>query len=76
MIASVKGRRIVKRVPTPVSERTSKEPPSWRTSLATTSMPTPRPAACVTVDAVLKPGCRINCKASLSVSVAVGSSMP
>ena len=44
-------------------------PPSFLTSVATTSMPTPRPAACVSVPAVLKPGSRISCIASSSVSV-------
>jgi hypothetical protein len=76
VIASVNGRRMVKRVPMPRSERTSSVPPSWRTSLATTSMPTPRPAASVTREAVLKPGCRMRRSASPSVSVAVGSSVP
>lgn len=41
--ARVCGRRRVKAVPSPSFERMSSEPPSWRTSLATTSMPTPQP---------------------------------
>ena len=46
----------------------NKPPPSFLTSVATTSMPTPRPAAWVTRPAVLKPGSRISCIASSSVS--------
>ncbi len=48
----------------------NKPPPSFLTSVATTSMPTPRPAACVTWPAVLKPGSKMSCTASSSVSFA------
>ncbi len=50
----------------------NKPPPSFLTSVATTSMPTPRPAACVTWPAVLKPGSNMSCTASSSVSFACG----
>ncbi|VTQ79999.1 Uncharacterised protein [Stenotrophomonas maltophilia] len=46
--ASVCGRRRVKRTPWPRTDWMSTEPPSWRTSLRTTSMPTPRPASWLT----------------------------
>ena len=44
-------------------------PPSRLISVATTSMPTPRPACCVIVPAVEKPGSRMSCIASSSLSV-------
>ena len=43
-----------------------REPPSRLISVATTSMPTPRPACCVTDPAVENPGSRISCIASSS----------
>ena len=42
--ASVNGRRMVNSVPWPRWLSIDSEPPSWRISLQTTSMPTPRPA--------------------------------
>ena len=50
----------------------SSAPPSWRTSLATTSMPTPRPARRLTVSAVEKPGSMISASRSASASTRVG----
>ena len=72
VIASVNGRRIVKRVPWPGVDSMNSAPPSFFTSVATTSMPTPRPACCVRRSAVLKPGSRISCSASSSVSSWLG----
>ena len=46
----------------------NRPPPSFLTSVATTSIPTPRPAAWVTRPAVLKPGSKMSCMASSSVS--------
>ena len=54
----------------------NRPPPSFLTSVATTSMPTPRPAACVTCPAVLKPGSRMSCMASSSVSLACAVGEP
>src|SRR5437870_3113851 len=58
-IAMVSGSLMVKRVPAPTSVSTSMSPPSRVTLVRTTSMPTPRPAAVVTLCAVLKPGRKI-----------------
>ena len=68
--ARVCGRRRVKRVPSPGFESMSIVPPSWRTSEATTSMPTPRPARRLTSSAVEKPGSKISMSRSLSLSTA------
>ena len=71
VIASVYGKRIKKRVPSPLRVSMRIEPPSFLTSLSTTSMPTPRPAACVSSLAVLKPGWRINSTACSSVILSI-----
>src|SRR5579859_7445996 len=75
-MASVKGSRIVNRDPLPWVESMNRPPPSFFTSVATTSMPTPRPAAWVTWPAVLKPGSRMSWTASSSVSFAWASASP
>ncbi len=74
-MASVNGSRTVKFVPCPVTDEMRSEPPSFLTSLATTSIPTPRPADCVTTDAVVKPGDRISCMISSSVTLLSGFNM-
>ncbi len=75
-MARVNGRRIVKREPLPGVDSMKSPPPSFLTSVATTSMPTPRPAACVTRPAVLNPGSRMSCIASSSVSFEWRSARP
>jgi len=68
VIANVYGNRIRKRVPCPAVLSIRIEPPSFLTSLSTTSMPTPRPAACVSSLAVLNPGRKIISTACSSVT--------
>src|SRR6266566_2786210 len=68
VIATVSGRRILKRVPCPASLCTSISPPRRLTFERTTSMPTPRPAAVVTDVAVVRPGRKIRSRMSRSPS--------
>ena len=56
MIASVSGSSMRKRVPSPGAVSSASVPPSSRTALCTTSMPTPRPAARSAASRVEKPG--------------------
>ena len=67
-MARVNGRRTTKRVPCPGRESMVTEPPSCLISLATTSMPTPRPDSWVTWLAVEKPAWKMNCCTSWSGS--------
>src|SRR6185312_10291355 len=64
--ASVNGKRMLKTVPRPRSDSMVSEPPSCRISLATTSMPTPRPDNWLTSLAVENPVCSTKLNNSLS----------
>ena len=67
-MASVSGRRMVKREPSPCFVSMCSAPPSFLISLATTSMPTPRPDSVLTAPAVEKPGSSTSCMMSSSES--------
>ena len=67
-MASVSGRRMVKREPSPGFVSMCSAPPSFLISLATTSMPTPRPESVLTAPAVEKPGSSTSCMMSSSES--------
>ncbi len=51
---------MIKLVPWPNTDLTSMTPPIWSILARTTSMPTPRPDTLVTLDAVEKPGMKMN----------------
>ncbi|MNE06566.1 hypothetical protein D3C80_991580 [compost metagenome] len=70
MMLSVRGMRMVKRVPCPSTEVSSTAPPMASILVRTTSMPTPRPDTAVTEAAVEKPGRKISWRASASLMVA------
>ena len=59
-MASVSGILMVKLKPAPATDFTSMAPPIWSILLRTTSMPTPRPEILVTMEAVEKPGAKMN----------------
>ncbi len=63
-------------MPLPTSERSSRVPASCFTSLATTSMPMPRPASWVSLLAVEKPGSKMKRARSSSESCASGTIKP
>ena len=75
-MASVSGRRMVNTEPSPALVSMCSAPPRRLISVATTSMPTPRPACWVMAPAVEKPGSRISCIASSSLRVWPAPIMP
>src|SRR6185437_13622066 len=74
--ASVNGKRMLKTVPRPRSDSMVSEPPRCRISLATTSMPTPRPDNWLTSLAVENPVCSTKLNNSLSEIGTSGCSKP
>ncbi len=75
-IASVSGSTIRVVVPRPATDVISTWPPiDWMLRF-TTSIPTPRPDTSVTVSAVEKPGAKISCQTSSSLSQSALASTP